>query len=32
MSPPDPWKDGREVGEQVQRTVAQAFVKANSCQ
>ena len=31
MSPPDPWKDDREVGRQVQGTVAQASVKVNPC-
>ena len=31
MSQPDLWKDDREVGGQVQGTVAQAFVEANSC-
>ena len=30
-SPPDPWKDDREVGGQVQGTVVQVFVKGNSC-
>ena len=31
MNPPAPWKNYRKVGGQVQGTLAQAFVEANSC-
>ena len=31
MSPPNPWEDDREVGGQIEETVAKALIKADSC-